>query len=426
MTKMRSAFVTTSLSALTGRLAVLLLSVALCSLSFAQTQALSFREAIDMALRQNEKCEMADLEVQRQAELKKAMREMPKTDVTLLYGQYNSIADRDNNFTFSQEIPFPGVLGPGSRLGDARIAGSLLDASLTDNELTFAVRRTYVTLQYFAARRALLQEQERFFAALSDTSAGSPSGIKAGSTGAWAAVIILDDIRNELRRNEADYAIFLLELQELTGSEVPVSITEEKLEVRTPVITDSTGLSNNPAFLKKQLQLEITDSEKEVIVAEAMPDFRLGYFNQSLIGTQDVNGEDVYFDAATRFQGIQLGISVPLFFGAHIAKARAAEIKKEIAETDLEDYQAELQKEYGQALQELKKNSESLAYFAETALPHASKLSTIAQAAYTKGELPLTDYLVQLEHVTVVQEKYLNALFLYDLSVFRLQFLLGE
>jgi cobalt-zinc-cadmium resistance protein CzcA len=72
----------------------------------AKGQGLTRDQAIDLALKNNLGIRTAGFEVEGQRQLKKSSFDLPKTEVTLMYGQYNSYAKNDNNITVSQSIPF--------------------------------------------------------------------------------------------------------------------------------------------------------------------------------------------------------------------------------------------------------------------------------------------------------------------------------
>ncbi|MBK9735568.1 MAG: hypothetical protein IPO92_11585 [Saprospiraceae bacterium] len=60
-----------------------------------------------------------------------------------------------------------------------------------------------------------------------------------------------------------------------------------------------------------------------------MPDFKIGYSNQSLIGIQTINGVDKYFGSGNRFNVVNIGIAIPLTFGATKAKINSLEYQKQ-------------------------------------------------------------------------------------------------
>ncbi|MGC5376725.1 hypothetical protein ACPXAO_24795, partial [Salmonella enterica] len=70
------------------------------------------------------------------------------------------------------------------------------------------------------------------------------------------------------------------------------------------VTFDTAAIAANPtlAFIKQQI--DIASREKAVEQSRLKPDFSVGYFNQSLVGYQTVNGADKYYGVGHRFQGV--------------------------------------------------------------------------------------------------------------------------
>jgi cobalt-zinc-cadmium resistance protein CzcA len=58
---------------------------------------------------------------------------------------------------------------------------------------------------------------------------------------------------------------------------------------------------------------KIIEQESRVQKARNLPEFSLSYFNQTLVGYQNVNGQDTKSDQSNRFQGIQIGVDFALF-----------------------------------------------------------------------------------------------------------------
>jgi cobalt-zinc-cadmium resistance protein CzcA len=55
----------------------------------------------------------------------------------------------------------------------------------------------------------------------------------------------------------------------------------------------------------------------------------VGYFNQSLIGVQNINGADVNFDGSKRFQGFNVGLSIPITFFSNASKVKSLDYKQQ-------------------------------------------------------------------------------------------------
>lgn len=56
---------------------------------------------------------------------------------------------------------------------------------------------------------------------------------------------------------------------------------------------DTTLIANNISLKVLYQQVILAEQNQKLEIASNKPDFTLGYFNQSIIGTQTVNGTDV-------------------------------------------------------------------------------------------------------------------------------------
>jgi len=411
-----------------GSKAVLSVLIALFSVGTlsAQTQELTLEQSVQQALQQNQQVVAHTLQTEEQKQLKKASVELPKTDVTLLYGQFNSIQKRDNNITISQTVPFPTVFTANARLGDSHVKESELQTAVARNELALQVKQTYLLLQYFYEKQLLLEHEDSIYGALVQSAMLKNKAGEGTLLEQMTAETEYNEVKNQLQQNRSELAIYLSQLQVLVGSKEPVAISERALVPMIPAaIADTGAVALNPALQTAELQYEIAGNEKKVVVAEALPDFKVGYFNQTLIGVQNVDGEDVYFDGSSRFQGFQVGVSVPLFFGSHVARTRAAEINKDIVASQAQLYKADLQSRYTQAVQEYIRNRNNLEYYTNSALPNAVLVLSTAQKSFAGGELEVADFLDTMKTVSEIREQYLDALLNYNNSVVQLEYLSG-
>ncbi len=105
-------------------------------------KAISVDEAVSLALKNNLAIQAQQLNVQSAQALKKSVFELPKTGVTVQYGQYNSI-NQDLGFQLSQTIPFPGIYTAQAGLYKAQLQGSQIKKQATVNEVTAQVKSLY-------------------------------------------------------------------------------------------------------------------------------------------------------------------------------------------------------------------------------------------------------------------------------------------
>lgn len=387
---------------------------------------INLQQAIDVALKNNASVKAGNYEIDYNKVLKKTSTDIGKTNLSLMRGQYNSIKT-DNSITISQSFPFPTLFTSQNQLNKANVKGSELKLQVTENELISRVKSVYHHLEFLLAERNLLMSQDSIYTSFSNA---ANSRFKAGESHLLektTAETQLMEVKNLLAQNQSNILIFQSQLQSLMNSKVPVQIENKtigKLELIIP--NDSMAYSQNPYLLYLKQQIEISQKQKKVEVAKVMPDFTIAYFNQSLVGYQNINGADQYFDASKRFSGLQVGVSVPLWFVPQTAKVKSASLNQKTIESHVEQYQNNMQNEYSQSLQEYLQCKNTLAYFEERALPNADLIIKQANTGFANGEIGYVEYLQGVKNALAIKFNYLNSLIQHNQSVIKLEFLIGK
>lgn len=387
---------------------------------------ITLQQAIEEALKNNGTIRVADYEVSYSQALKKTSTDIGKTNVSLMYGQYNSLST-DNNITVSQSIPFPTLFTSQAKLGNALIKGSKLKLQLAQNELISQVKLAYHYLQYLQAEQKLLLSQDSIY---TEFARASTIRLKTGESNLLektTAETQLMEVQNLLAQNKANALIYQSHLQTLMNSKNPILLSETEMnKLPLTVQTDSASISQNPMLAYLKQQLEISNRLKKVETAKVLPDFTVGYFNQSLIGYQNINGADQYFGASKRFSGIQVGIAVPLWFVPQTAKVKAASINQQVVQSNYEQQQSNMQGQYNQAIQEFLKDKNTVEYYEKSALPNAELIIKQADKGFKSGSIGYVEYLQSLKSALAIKSNYLQSLNQYNQSVVTLEFLLGK
>lgn len=407
--------------------AVIVLLLIVPAFSNAQTaNGISLQQAIDGALKNNASVKAGNFEIDYSKALKKTSTDIGKTNVSLMYGQYNSI-NTDNNISVSQSIPFPTLFSSQSQLNKANIKGGELKLQLTQNELVNQVKSVYHYLEYLQAERNLLLSQDSIYTSFANA---SNSRFKAGENTLLektTAETQLMEVKNLLTQNQSNVLIYQSQLQALMNSKAPVQIEQKqiaKLELSLP--SDSTAYAQNPYLLYMKQQIEISNKQKKVETAKVLPEFTLGYFNQSLIGYQNANGTDTYYGASKRFTGFQVGVSIPLWIVPQTAKVKAAGLNQKVMESNFEQYQTNVQNQYSQYLQEYMQDKNTLEYYEKSAIPNAELIIKQADKGFKNGEIGYVEYLQSIRTALTIKSNHLSSLNQYNQSIIKLEFLLGK
>jgi cobalt-zinc-cadmium resistance protein CzcA len=181
----------------------------------------------------------------------------------------------------------------------------------------------------------------------------------------------------------------------------------------------------NPLLQTAQQQIAVNNKQIDVERAKGSPEFSLGYFNQSIIGYQNVDGAEKYYGGGKRFQGVQAGVNIPVFNRAVASRVKAAKAETAVAASNYELLQHNLQAQYKQAAQEYEKDRQSLDYYEKTALPNAQLILQQGDKAFRAGEISYIEYLQALKTGSELQLNYLGQLNQYNQSVLRLLYFSG-
>ena len=391
-----------------------------------QARTIDLHDAIQMALDSNLSVRSSVYSVDVQKVLKGASWDIPKTAIDGELGQSNSYS-KDNSFTLSQSIAFPTVYINQRKLANANIKSSEWQLKASQLEVATGVKQVYWQLTYLCSKQKLLLYQDSLF---SGFLRAAELRAKTGETNRLEMVSARSqslDVKNQLQLNTADMDIFRQKLQTLLNTEIalhPVDTVLHRLE--SVSLPDRSALTANPSLGYMQQQVNVSHLEKNLERSRMMPDFNFGYFSQTIKGTQDVNGIPRTFGAGDRFNGVQAGIAIPLWFAPFVAKTKAAKLKEQVAITNAEYYNKSLSGSYQSLLAENGKYNNSVVYYEKQAIPEANMIIDQATRSYKAGALDYLDYILTLNRALGIKQNYLDALNNYNQTIILIDFITGK
>lgn len=399
----------------------------LITLSARSQQVLTLEQAIETALKKNGSVQAETYNVASQRALKKTGFDLPKTNVSLQYGQYNSYSKNDNNLMITQTIPFA-AFGSQSALNRSLVVSSELKKAATENELVFQVKQVYYQLAFLKAKQKLLVHQDSIYGGFLKAASLRYKTGEANLLEQTTAETQRNEVRNLLTKNQADQLVIRTQLKTLINSEELPDITDTELnKISFSNILDSVAVQANPSARYMRQQMQVANDEKKVESAKAAPEIMLGFFTQTLIGIQDTeSGSGAIATSSDRFTGFQVGLAIPLWFIPHQGRVKAAEYDRQSAESNYHYFSKTLQGQYQQAMQEYTKNKNSLDYYTTSALPNAELILKQTLLAFSNGEIGYAEYLLGVQKAIAIKEGYLLTLNDYNQSIIYIEFLSGN
>ena len=392
----------------------------------AQTKPIiNLNEALAAATKNNPLIKVGTLDIGYQQQLKKTVKDYGKTNFNFTFGQFQSRAF-DNNLTIIQNIPNPAYFRSLIKLSESNIKSSELQLKVYQNELSANTKTSYYQLTFWSEEIRLLKD---LLAIYENVLKASAMRYKTGETNAlenYNAESKVNEIKAQIKSAEEDYRIELNRLKVFTADSTLSAIADTLLTEKIfQVNPDGNSISANPTLSFIRQQIDIAEKEKGVEQSRLKPDFNVGYFNQSLIGYQTVNGQDKYYGVGHRFQGVELGISIPIFARAQKEKVRAAEVNRAKKEAELTNYQYNVKGELTKLFGELQKQRVQINYYRTTALPQADRIISQAQKAFTAGEIGYYELTQSLNNAVVVKQEFIKILNQYNQSVIAIEFIAG-
>lgn len=392
---------------------------------FSQSNMLTVTQAVETALKNNGRIRSADFDWQSQKTLQRTSFDLPKTEVSLVYGQYNSYPKNDNNIAISQAIPFS-AFGSQGALNRALAASKEIKKTVTENEIIYQVRQVYHQLAYATARQRLLLRQDSIYEGFLRSAS---SRYQAGETN------LLEQTTAEVQRSEArillsenEGGILKLKMQLvalLNAGELPDLSPNDLVPLPFEGIPDTTGYASNPALANTRQEIAVARAEKRWQASKLAPDLLVGIFSQTLIGGP-VNDSGRPATRGDRFTGFQLGVSLPLWFVPHQARVRSAEFAKMAAERTYDDHRVTLQGQFRQAIQQLQTSKRNLDYYNSSAVPNSDRILKQAQTSFREGEIGYSEYLFGVRSAINILEGYLKTINDYNQTVIYIEYLTGN
>lgn len=400
----------TKVKPITAAIAILFLTV--CSNANAQTININnIEQAFEMALKNNQELKAKTIDIQATESLRKTATELPKLDFNAQIGQYNSIKF-DNAFQLSQTIPFPTLFGAKKELINAEIKAKQIQQQITTYEIKNQIRSLYYQIEYLQFNQLTLISLDSVYnefvrvANLRYTT-GDNKKIEINIAQTKKGEISLLIQQNQVYLQNAYKSLKTL-LN--TTSNIAITINNNYKPLQVASLIDSNAITYHPLLQSIYQNMQIAEQSKKVEKAQGLPDLKIGYTNQSLIGFQFINGADKYFDASSRFSVANIGIAIPLTYGATKARIKNLEYQKQSLQTQAQYQTTLLNTQLQNALTQYQQDVQQYNYYTTQALPNATNIVKAAQVGYNTGDITYVEYLYALQTATDIQLKYLQSI----------------
>ncbi|MCX2480955.1 CusA/CzcA family heavy metal efflux RND transporter [Pedobacter sp. MC2016-15] len=375
-------------------------------------------QAIEIALKHNLQGQSVLLSEQSEKLRQKTGWDLPKTQLSADYGQINS-AVNDTRFGVTQSLSFPTVYSNQKRALQENYLAAQTQTKVTQLDIKTNVRKLFYEWVYLREKQKLLLYADSVYQLFENK---TNLRFKVGETDILektTASSHRQQIANQLRMINADMEITLAQFNVWLadgGHYTP--------EIASPAIRLALPEASADGFLQVQLlehQAEAARWRWRTEKNKMLPDFFIGYNNQSIAGTQFVNGQEMNVPLSKRFNYVNAGISIPLFFGAQSARTSAAKVDWQLAQKRKDYAQQQINTEKETALRQVKKYGASLDYYQSTGLGNSNIIIGTADKQFSGGEINYLQWVILVDQAISIKNEYLDMLNNYNQSVIQVQ-----
>lgn len=396
----------------------------LCSNMQAQHKVLNLQQCLNMAYEKNYKILAANKSIERAKKLQATAWDIDKTDLTLSQDP-TSGGSTDNSISLTQSIEFPTLYIAKNKQLKAETQAEKSKKNVVLSELIYQIKSNYYQLIYEYERLNILNKQDSI---LNRYRTIAEARFKAGET----RQLELLSANRMHRENKLEMTNVLsgieskqLLLSGLVNSNEPIKPADQNL-VALDWVQNSFNYQLTPEGQYAQDRITVADKAVSVAKNGYAPSLSLSLRNQMVISSWDPYHVNRNRFEGGNFMGFEVGVGIPLFYGATKARIKAAKKDKEIAEYEIKQEQLDKQQEYHACLSKCNEAFVRMKYYQEEGKQNNLKLEEMSQEEYENGEISYIEYVEALNNSIDFYMKKAAAINDYNQSVIELQKLMGN
>lgn len=404
--------------------------IGLCGLALlpqtvlSQTRKVSLQECINMALEKNPQMQVANKSVERAKALQGTAWEIDKTELSLSQDP-TSGGSPDNALSLSQSIEFPTYYIARHKQLKAETQAERSKAAVVRLSLENDVKAAYYQAVYQAERLRVLESQDSLLAQYRTL---AEKRYKAGET-RQLELLSAERLQRENKmevlavHNELETAQLLL--SRLVGS---VETVEPKEDSLLPLDWKqaSYNYSQTPDGQYSADRLKVSEQAVRVAKNGFAPSLSLSLRNQLVISSWNPYDQDRSRFDGGNFMGFEVGVGIPLFYGATRAKVKAARKEREMIALEIKEQEQLRQQEYLSALSRMNAAYVRYTYYNEEGRERSDKMAEQGLLEYSQGEISYLEYMNVLQESIDLRLKRASALNDYNQCVLVMEKLCGR
>ncbi|MEQ9299521.1 MAG: CusA/CzcA family heavy metal efflux RND transporter [Cyclobacteriaceae bacterium] len=385
-----------------GLSVLILLMLLVPGIASAQSQTLALEEAIGIAKTNNARLKSSALAVERSEALVASAYDFDKANLYYSYDE-NNIAPNDQALQvwgIEQSFRFPTAYESRKKWQESQVRLSERTYDIEEQLLIKKVSQGYYDILY---QEQLKSEYVFLDSIYEEFAIAAQRRFELGET-TYLEKLTAESKKNEvalkLNQISSDLEAAYQEMGIWLQREEPFEIDKHVSARVRLTILDTTG---HPGLQYYEAAVSAADQLLRLQKSEVLPDIQLAYFRGSNDGLN-----------ARHYDGIQVGLGIPLLFGSQRSQIRAASIEQARVRSEAVNYQRVFQARLAQLSAELFKYEQALVVYNQSGSELSAALITTAHRSFQSGEIDFFEYIQSVDRSILIRVAYLEGLQQYN------------
>ena len=372
---------------------------------------MTLQQCFDLAEQQNVLLQAGRKTIERAKVMEGTAWDVDKTEVAFSQNPASS-GDTDNGLTFSQSIEFPTVYAARKKQLKAETQAEKSRLNVSRQQLKQEIASTYYAMLYQTYRLSILQRLDSILNRYCDIAG---KRYKAGET-RQLEVLTSERLRDEnlleMRNVKSEAENQQMILMNLLNSDQPILPSESHLIILDSSISSSFNYQQTADAQYQQDRLKVLDQEIKSAKTGYAPSLSLALRSQLLISSWDPYHIDRQRFTEGNFFGFEIGVGVPLFYGATKAKVKA--------ELNMQQERREKERDYRLGYNRLQNATKKLQYYNGENIDKANEIVRLSTTEYENGEINYVEYVNALKEAIDMRMKQADIINEYNEAVLAL------
>lgn len=377
---------------------------------YAQTPVYNLSDMKEKLLENNLSLQIHNKQIQQAETSVKTAINLDKTEV---YYEWDESNTDDFNKAYKvwglqQEFKFPSQYTAARAVRKAEVQISQLEKDKLIEEKLYQLQTAHQTYLLLTEKLEIYQQLDSLYSKFDYAASKKYELGESTYLEKLTAISKAKQLNLNLELIRKEQISVLNKIKNLLQIKEDFKIAETNLEVLLEL--PEFNASQTPTYQLQAAKTERNQQELKLNRRELLPDFSLGYFQS--------NNSNL----SKALYGYQVGLKIPLFFGAQKNEIRIAKMQLEESELSEELIKQSLFLKHENLDLNRAQKEKELAYYQEEGNQLSAQLLHLASRSYEEGEIDFLQYVQTLEHAGEIQMAYLEALYEYNQIILELTY----